>query len=52
MSNYYELYDYCIKTTDNNNIKKIRLLKNKETREKKILFRNMYWYAGTFKRWI
>jgi len=41
MSNYYELYDYCKKTTDNNNIKKFRLLKNKETREKKLLFKKI-----------
>ena len=41
MSYIDAILDYCKKTTDNNNIKKIRLLKNKETREKKILFKKI-----------
>jgi hypothetical protein len=41
MSFYYKLYDYCKKTTENNNIKKLRLLKNKETKEKNFLFKKI-----------
>tara|TARA_B100000401_G_C52439627_1_gene546687 strand:+ start:118 stop:639 length:522 start_codon:yes stop_codon:yes gene_type:complete len=39
MTDYYKLYDYCKRTTENTNIKKNSLLKNKETKEKNDLFK-------------
>ena len=36
---YYKLFDYCKKTTEQNNIKKERTKKNKESRQKKQLFK-------------
>lgn len=39
MTDYYKLFDYCKKTTEQNNIKKERAKKNKESRQKKYLFK-------------
>ena len=39
MSDFYSLYDYCKRTTENNNIKKQALAKNKETIQKNNLFK-------------
>ena len=34
MTDYYKLFDYCQKTTIENDLKKDRLKKNKESRQK------------------
>ena len=39
MTDYYKLFDYCKKTTIENDLKKERMKKNKESRQKKQLFR-------------
>tara|TARA_Y100000389_G_C17233566_1_gene399395 strand:- start:4 stop:546 length:543 start_codon:yes stop_codon:yes gene_type:complete len=39
MSEFYDLYDYCKRTTENNNIRKKKLLENKNSIEKNNLFR-------------
>ena len=39
MTDYYKLFDYCNKTTIENDLKKERMRKNKESRQKKQLFR-------------
>ena len=39
MSDFYNLYDYCKRTTENNNIRKKKLLENKNAIEKNNLFR-------------
>jgi len=37
--NFYDLFDYCVKKYEQNVLKKERLLKNRNAREKKHLFR-------------
>ena len=39
MSDFYSLYDYCKRTTENNNIKKQALAKNKKNLQKNNLFK-------------
>lgn len=41
MTDYYKLFDYCQKTTIENDLKKDRLKKNKESRQKKFLFKTI-----------
>ena len=38
MSDYYKLFDYCKKTSEKNNLRKERYIKNKQAKEKKELF--------------
>ena len=41
MTDYYKLFDYCQKTTIDNDLKKDRIKRNKESRQKKYLFKTI-----------
>ena len=41
MSDYYNLYNYCKRVTENNNIHKLQQKIKFETKEKKLLFKTI-----------